>query len=320
MRPTAAVADELLEATILGSFSRIGCHVRRRTARWVEPPGMVGRTVLITGATSGLGRAGALRLARLGATVRFLARDGARAEAARTAIAQESGNDDVSYGLADLSDLDTVRAFAAAWLAQQPRLDVLIHNAGALSRTYRTAADGTELTVATQLVAPFLLTNLLLPLLTAAPAARVITMSSGGMYTQRHDLDRMEMGPGGYDGVTAYARAKRAQVVLNHEWARRHSGSRMVFHAMHPGWADTPGVRTSLPGFGHLMGPLLRTADEGADTMVWLAASAEGGRCSGRFWHDRRCRWEHKLPFTCSPSAAVDGARLWDWCAARAGA
>jgi dehydrogenase/reductase SDR family protein 12 len=318
MSVLAVTADEVLEATVVGSFSRLGYQVRRRTAHWVDPPAMDGQVVLVTGATSGLGLAAATRLAGLGASIRFLARDRGRAEAAVASIVEASGNSDVSFGIADLADLASVGAFAAAFRAQETRLHVIVHNAGALSRHFQTTIDGIELTVATQLIAPFVLTNELLPLLRATAPARVITVSSGGMYAERFDLDGLEMTADGYNGVTAYARAKRAQVVLNDEWARRQSASGIVFHAMHPGWADTPGIEASLPAFHRLMGPLLRNADEGADTIVWLAASAEAARSSGGFWHDRRRRWEHKLPWTRSAGSGTDGAQLWDWCVGRA--
>jgi dehydrogenase/reductase SDR family protein 12 len=167
-------------------------------------------------------------------------------------------------------------------------------------------------------VAPFVLTSELVALLSTSAPSRVITVSSGGMYTQRYDLDQLEMGPDTYDGVTAYARSKRAQVVLSREWARRRTGCGIVFHAMHPGWADTPGVQTALPAFRGVMRPLLRNADQGSDTIVWLAASTEAARCSGRFWHDRRPRWEHKVPWTRPAGSALEGDQLWDWCTRRA--
>ena len=314
MNALAVAADEALEATVVGSFSRLGYQVRRRTAHWTDPPAMDGKVVLVTGATSGLGLATATHLAAAGASVRFLARDPRRAATAATAIVEATGNADVSYGIADLDDLGSVRAFAATFRAEQPRLDVLIHNAGALSRDYQTSADGTERTVATQVVAPFVLTSELLALLSASAPSRVITVSSGGMYAQGYDLDQLEMGPDTYDGVTAYARAKRAQLVLNREWARRQTRSGIAFHAMHPGWVDTPGVQTALPVFRRVMQPLLRSADEGSDTIIWLAASTEAARCSGLFWHDRRPRWEHKLPWTRPADPALEGKQLWDWC------
>ncbi len=153
---------------------------------------------------------------------------------------------------------------------------MLIHNAGALSRRYTVTDEGDEVTVVTQLVAPFLLSGLLLDRLRASVPSRVIQVSSGGMYTQKFDLDTLEMGPDGYDGTVAYAKVKRAQLVLMHEWSRRLLGSGVMVHAMHPGWADTPGIRDSLPGFSKVMGPVLRTPEQGADTAVWLAAIAGG--------------------------------------------
>ena len=87
---------------------------------------------------------------------------------------------------------------------------------------------------------------------------------------------------------------------------------------MHPGWADTPGIQTSLPAFARVMRPLLRSPDQGADTAVWLAASAEAAACPCAFWHDRRRRWEHKLPWTCAGDTVAGGKQLWDWCAERA--
>jgi NAD(P)-dependent dehydrogenase (short-subunit alcohol dehydrogenase family) len=118
--------------------------------------------------------------------------------------------------------------------------------------------------------------------------------------------------------VKAYARAKRAQVVLTREWARRVAPSRAVFHVMHPGWVDTPGLHQSLSMFGRIMGPILRTPEQGADTIVWLAAAADPLRSSGRLWLDRAPRHEHKLWTTRPRDDVADGARLWDWCAGRA--
>ena len=115
-----------------------------------------------------------------------------------------------------------------------------------------------------------------------------------------------------YRGSVAYARAKRAQVTLSEEWAKRLRDDGIVVHAMHPGWADTPGLETGLPGFRTLLGPILRTPQEGADTIVWLAAAEEPGRSTGRFWLDRRPRSTRKLVRT---GATVDErARLWALC------
>ena len=318
MSAVARGVDAALEATVVGSFSRIGYEVRSRLDHWQAAGGdLAGRTVLVTGATSGIGLAAASRFASLGASVRFLARDDGRAQAARARIMEVGGRGaDVSYALADVSDFAALREFAADFSAANPRLDVLVHNAGALTRDFRRAPGGAELTLAAHVFGPFLLTGLLLPALRRAAPGRVVTVSSGGMYTQRLDLGRLEMGPDDYDGSVAYARAKRAQVVLNREWAERVAAREVVFHAMHPGWADTPGVQSSLPAFHRVMGPLLRTPDQGADTVVWLASAPEALASSGRFWHDRRPRSEHHVPWTCGGAA---GSALWDLCVARTG-
>ena len=307
--------DLLAQATVIAGFSRVGLTVRARLLPEFSaaPPSAAGRVVLITGATSGIGHAAAVALASQGATVHFLARDRGRAERAKRQIIAASGSPFVSYGLADLEDLRSVRAFASEFRTACPRLDILIHNAGTIHPSYRTDEAGIELTYAGQVVAPFLLTAMLMPRLAAADAARVITVSSGGMYTRRLDLAALPPGPAGFHGVTAYARVKRAQVVLSAEWARRMAGSGVTFHAMHPGWADTPGIAAALPRFRRVMRPLLRTPEQGADTITWLATAEPELLGSGGFWHDRRRRPEHLLPWTREDASARD--LLWDRCA-----
>jgi len=309
----AKAADTLLEASVVGSFSRIGLAARSRLLPEFTsgaPSTLEGRSAVITGATSGIGYATAAGLARLGAAVHFLARDPARADSARRRIAAASSSQRISYGLADLDDPGSVHAFAAGYLSTHSRLDVLIHNAGAIHPSYQTDDSGTELTVAGQVIAPFLLTSLLLPALLAAGRSRVITVSSAGMYTQRLDPAILQMPASGYRGVTAYARAKRAQVALSREWARRLAGTGVAFHAMHPGWVNTPGIAAALPRFHRAMRPLLRTPGQGADTIIWLAASDPARLGSGRFWHDRRPRSEYRFPGTREASTAA--RVLWD--------
>jgi len=317
----AAAVDEVLEATVVGSFSSVGPALRSRTAGWTPPPRMDGKRVLVTGATSGLGLATAKGVAALGAAVVLTARGPDRAERAVAQVRETVPGAEVSYLLADMGEFDQVRRLADDFRTTHDRLDVLIHNAGALTKERTVSGSGTELTVASQVAAPFLLTGLLLPVLSAGTPSRVIQVSSGGMYTQKFDLATLEMGPGEYDGTVAYARAKRAQLVLMHEWVRRTGGSGISFHAMHPGWADTPGIRHSLPGFAKIMGPLLRTPGQGADTAVWLSASPVANETDGGFWLDRRPRWEHKVPWTRLSKSDFEqaGADLWAWCATRTG-
>jgi NAD(P)-dependent dehydrogenase (short-subunit alcohol dehydrogenase family) len=218
-----------------------------------------------------------------------------------------------------MSNYDQVRELANRILADHDRLDVLIHNAGALSGERRLAPDGTEETVAAQVVGPFLLTTLLLDRLTESAPSRVLTMSSGGMYSTGLTVKGLQMREESYRGTEQYARAKRAQVTLNELWAERFGDRGIQFHAMHPGWADTPGVDDALPGFAKVVGPLFRTPEQGADTMIWLACDPEpAAGPNGKFWLDRRVRSTHKLPKTRNRDTLERREELWDWVVAAA--
>jgi dehydrogenase/reductase SDR family protein 12 len=304
--------DTVLDRTVLVGYTSLGYRLRQRWWKADDLRSMDGQVVLVTGATSGLGRAAAEGFARLGASVWVLARDARRGERARAIVAESAGSAEVHLGLCDLSDLASVREFAASFHAQTPRLDVLVNNAGVLAHERTLSADGIELTFATNVIGPFLLTNLLIPLLQHSAPSRIVNVSSGGMYTQRIRVDDLQMAGSTYDGTTAYARAKRAQVILTELWAKRLTGSGVVVHAMHPGWADTPGVRASLPRFYTVTKPFLRTPEQGADTILWLGAAPEPSQSSGKFWHDRVARPTHLLPRT--RETAADRERLWAEC------
>jgi NAD(P)-dependent dehydrogenase (short-subunit alcohol dehydrogenase family) len=303
-----------MEFMVVPSFSRVGYEVRSRLFAWppVESYRMDGRMVLVTGGTSGLGLETATVLARCGAAVRVLGRDGARVERAVEAIRSAAEHLDVSSYVADVSDLDSVRRVAAQIQAGEDRLDVLIHNAGALLPKRRTTAQGFEWTFATMVLGPFLMTNELTPMLARSDDARVIMVSSGGMYTQGLHLDDLQLEHETYRGSVAYARAKRAQVALAEEWAERLEPRGITVHAMHPGWAETPGLAEGLPTFRKLMRPVLRDARQGADTIAWLAAAPEPRMSSGRFWLDRRARSTTRLPGTGTDAGQRD--RLLEAC------
>jgi NAD(P)-dependent dehydrogenase (short-subunit alcohol dehydrogenase family) len=258
---------------------------------------------VVTGASSGLGRAVAEGLSALGARVWVVGRDGARTQA----VAAELPG--ARAFTADLSDPAEVARLAAAVTAEHDQLAAVVHCAGALLHTHQSAPDGVEVTIATHLLAPFRLTRQLAPLL---DGACVVIMSSGGMYSQRFDLAELTAPATGYDGVRAYAVAKRAQVVLSHELAHRMPG--LSSYATHPGWTDTPGLTAGLPRFARLMHPLLRTPAQGADTAVWLAAGGARPKREG-FWFDRRLRSEYRMPGT-RPSGDP-GPALFEWCETR---
>ena len=312
----SVVIDQAMELAIAPSWTRFGFELRRRMYDWDADalPRLDGRVVVLTGFTSGIGRAAASMLGSLGATLHLVGRDPTRV----ASVGEELRAENITFttSIADLSNLDDVRRIAAEIIEQHPSIDVLIHNAGALARTFTTSTQGYETTVAAQVLGPFLLTSLLLEPLRSA-GGRVLTMASGGMYAERLSVADLEMTETDYDGVRAYARAKRAQVELTREWTRRGDGT-VSFHTMHPGWADTPGVVEALPTFHRITRPLLRDAAAGADTLVWLA-SAERSELSdsGGFWLDRRRRSISKVPWTDTP--AGERYRLWNWCVERTG-
>lgn len=308
--PLQRVVDATLEATVVLSFSRVGYLVRSRLSGWpaLERLDGRGRTVVVTGANSGLGYATARALLRSGARVCLLVRTAEKAESTVARLRRDVGGPvDVASVTADLTDLTSVRDAAEQLRDREPRIDALVHNAGAMFAEHARTGDGLERTYQVHVVAPHLLTGLLLPTFVASAPARVVTVTSGGMYTQRLDVDRL-ISPDDYRPSVAYARAKRAQVALTGQWQRRFGSSGVDFHVVHPGWALTPGIETSLPTFRRVVGPLLRDADQGADSIVWLTLSG-AAHPGGRLWLDRTPRLSHRVPWTLPAAGEAD--RLW---------
>ncbi|HMQ32209.1 MAG TPA: SDR family oxidoreductase [Chloroflexaceae bacterium] len=270
---------------------------------------MVGKICVVTGATSGIGLVTARELARMGATVVLVARSRERGEAAREAIAAQTGSRGVELVLADFASLASVRAGAEAVLARHGRLDVLVNNAGVYVGDRRLSADGFELTFAVNHLAPFLLTELLLGALRAAPAGRVVTVSSGAHFGGRGRFDDVRA-ERGYSGFQAYAESKLANVLFTYELARRLEGSGVTANCLHPG-----AVRTGFAGDAkglfalafNLAKPFMLTPEQGAQTPIYLAASPEVEGVSGTYFFERR-------PRKSSPSSYDQGlqARLWD--------
>ncbi len=319
MTDPRTLVDEILEVLVVPSFTKLGCRIRSRLFGWTgaESLSMAGRTVVLTGPTSGLGREVAGSLARMGARLVLVGRDAARLARTRSEILAATPGAAIGTVVADMASLPSVRAAAAEILATEPRIDVFIDNAGAMFATRATTPEGFERTFATMVLGPFVLLARLWPRIIESSDARVIAVTSGGMYTQALHLDDLGFEQDPYDGPRAYARAKRAQVVLVREWSRRLHGRGLVINAMHPGWADTPGLEASLPGFRNLLGGLLRTPAEGADTILWLAAAGDARATSGRVFLDRRVRPFDRVPST--RVSAADRQRLWDTVVALSG-
>ncbi|MBJ7399262.1 MAG: SDR family NAD(P)-dependent oxidoreductase [Mycolicibacterium sp.] len=275
-------------ALVLG-YTRIGSGLRRRW--WPADPApdaLVGKRVLVTGATAGIGLAMARAFAGLGATVYLLGRNAAKVRRRVAEIVEELPGADVVGEVCDVSDLEAVTNWCADFSTRVPALDGLVHNAGLMPSQRVVTREGHEVQLATHILGPQLMTERVLPLLRAARGASVVFVSSGGMYSSPLVVDDLESSQD-YNGVRTYARTKRMQVVLADSWARRLAGTDIRVESMHPGWVDTPGVAEYLPRFRVITKPLLREVADGADTAVWLVATRPPSE-PGHFWHDRAQR------------------------------
>lgn len=315
MTLTESTPDKVLDRSLVGGYTSLGYRLRSRTWSEDDPGGasLVDKRVLVTGAGGGLGEAAALGMARLGATVHLVVRSPERAVDAVNRIEARMAAEGLSARLVvdvcDVADLTDVRRYAAELVTRDQPIDVLVHNAGVMPDERTESVDGHELTVATHVLGPVLLTDLALPVLSGHDA-RVVLVSSGGMYAQKLPADDPDFEDGKYAGASAYARSKRMQVALMPVLQRRWAEAGVSVHAMHPGWADTPGVATSLPVFRAITKPFLRDTEQGADTIVWLAAT-QPAPLGGSFWHDRVKRPVHYRSGTVETPEQL--AQAWDW-------
>ncbi len=317
--PHAAVArgiDTVLDKSVVLGYSKLGLAWRRELPTWPadpSPDALQGQEVLVTGASSGLGIATAEGLARLGARVHLLVRDTEKGEKVRRELAAAQTGAEFDLGRCDVGDLDDVRRFAtdfAAALSERGGgLAGLVHNAGAMPPERTESAQGHELSMAVHVLGPVLMTDLLVEPLSAAQG-RVVMVTSGGMYAQQLPVDDPEYREGDYKPATSYARSKRVQVSLLGHLGRRWGPRGVAVHAMHPGWADTPGVVESLPGFHKVTKAILRDSAGGADTSVWLVGT-QPPPPEGCLWHDRRTRPEHAVPW--GHESDAERARMWAW-------
>ncbi len=294
--PAPSAWRNLLDRAVLPGAAQFTAYGYRSAHLRPVVDRLDGKTVVLTGATSGIGHAAALWLARLGARLVLVGRDAGKLADTKADIVADCGNIDLAVQRADLSLIGETRALARRLLQTEARIDVLVNNAGALFPRRELSGEGLERSFALNLLSPYVLTEALLPGL--APGGRIINVSSGGMYLQPLLVDDLNYTQGRYSGSRAYARAKRGLVALSLDWAERLRPRGIAVHAMHPGWVDTPGVAAALPAFHRAMRPFLRTPEYGADTIVWLAAAAEAAACSGNFWLDRQPHLTDILPGT----------------------
>jgi len=269
---------------------------------------MAGKVCVVTGANSGIGKAAATGLARMGATVVLACRHPERGNTAKAEIEAGTGNRALAVMSLDLARFASVRAFAREFADAYPRLDVLVNNAGIYTSRRRLTEDGHETTWQVDYLSHFLLTNLLLDALRRSAPSRVVSVSSGAhtMGTIRfEDLDFA----GRWSGVRAYAQAKLAQILFTQELARRVAGTGVAATVLHPGAVRTnwsKGGRAMRIGAG-LAWPFMRTPEKGADTVVWLASAPVPDGWSGRYFKDRA-----PVEPKAVPDAPGVARRLWE--------
>jgi retinol dehydrogenase-14 len=269
---------------------------------------MAGTTVIITGATGGIGKATALGLARMGAHLGITGRDRKRTEDAAREI-RAAGGGQVEAFVADLSSQSEVRRLADEVLRSFPRIDVLVNNVGGYWNTRHVTADGLERTFALNHLAPFLLTSLLLDRLRESAPSRVITVSSNAQAMGRIDFDDLQ-GEQSYSGARAYNQSKLANVLFTYELSRRLEGSGITANALHPGVVRTAFGAEDPAGlqrvFVPLLMPFMKTPAQGAATSISLASAPELAQVSGGFFASGK-------PKKSSPASYDEAvaARLW---------
>jgi len=280
------------------SFSQVG--YRARSLTWPATRlDFSGQHWLVTGASGGIGRQIALSAARAGASVSAIARSGPKLESL-VADAGATGIRRLDTVICDFALQSETAALAAKLLAAGRRIDVLVNNVGVLNDDHSLTPEGRESSFAVNLLSHYLLTEALIrgggfgdrrPL--------VINMTSGGAYNVPLNTSMLNVvDPARYNGTAAYGFHKRAQIVLNQDWRSRYGPRGFTFYVMHPGWADTEGVKRSLPRFRRILKSILRDAKSGADTALWLAATRPPQPEEESVWFDRKIRPAHVYPRT----------------------
>jgi len=245
-------------------------------------PAFADRVWIVTGANSGIGKATAFGLARLGGTLVLACRNTERGEAAREEITRATGNDKMSVMIVDLANQASIRSFAEEFRRTHVRLDALVNNAGVFRRHRHVTLDGLEETFAVNYLGGFLLTYLLLDLLKASAPSRVVNVSSSAHEGGRIDFDDLQ-GEGRYSGFRAYGQSKLAQVLFTYELARRLEETGVTVNACHPGVIRTNFGRDDWPWTVHLVRPFFKSPEKGAETPIYLVASPEVAGLTGKY-------------------------------------
>jgi NAD(P)-dependent dehydrogenase (short-subunit alcohol dehydrogenase family) len=250
---------------------------------------MQGEVCLVTGSSSGIGKVTARELARMGGSVVMVCRNRAKGEAAQAEIKEDSGNAQVDLIVADLSELSETRRAASEFKQKYSRLHVLVNNAGAINAERKVTTDGLEATFATNYLAPFLLTHLLLDVLKASAPARIVNVSSSGHTSGKIDFADLQ-GTQRYSFMKAYTQSKLAQLYFTYELASQLEGTGVTVNALHPGLVSS-NFNSGTRGVAHVIGAVIYffrgiSAEEGAQTTLYLAASPEVEGMSGKYFSD----------------------------------
>ena len=303
-RMLRALASLFFYARFFHRFSRVG--LRRRQRRWqAYSTRLDGQTWLVTGASGGIGAAIAIEAHARGARVLAAARN---PDKLAELVLAAGGSERMQPLQVDFSSVSDTRRLVQALTASDERIDVLVNNVGLLLDRFERTPEGHETSFVTNLLSHFVLTEGLHADGRFTDGAAVINMSSGGMYGAPLRLSGMAASSARqHDGMAAYAMHKRAQVELTWAWNARWLGQPRVY-VMHPGWVDTPGVRTALPWFRASLRRFLRSADEAADTALWLGSTRPPIAADGGIWLDRERDPEHA--FTMTRNTTADAAQL----------
>lgn len=253
-----------------------------------------GKVMMVTGANAGMGKEIACALAKMGATVVMVSRDRSRGETARADVQQRSGNASVEVLLADLSSQQSLRQLVEEFTARHPHLHVLVNNVGVTLPRRSVTADGLETTFATNHLAPFLLTNLLLPVLKASAPARVVTVSSAAQAQGKINFDDLQS-ERRYGEIRVYNQSKLANILFTYELARRLVGTGVTANVLEPGFVKT---NMAVPFPFRLFSPMRVSVEQGAQPTVYLASSPEVEGVSGKFFsHKRVARKSSKISY-----------------------
>ena len=251
---------------------------------------MKNKTVIVTGANSGIGYITALEIAKLGAKVVLVCRNKAKGEQAQQQIKEKANNQSVFLKIADLSSLKEIRRVAEEIKQEYPVIDVLVNNAGVIISERQLSADGIEMTWATNHLGYFLLTNLLLDNLKAASAARIVNVASQASWLGTIQWEDINFSKN-YGAMGAYAQSKLANIMFTNELANRLKGTKITTNAVHPGAVGTNFGRNMTGFMGRVIkwfGNFMRTPEKGAETSIWLAVSPEMEGVTGKYFADKK--------------------------------